>query len=161
MKYHSHVYRQLARDASHLGGVPLWLAFRCLPSLLLGALFLLLLSIAPARAMLEEGSGEPDINGVESGQLLLLDQADGSYTPALIHSSKVHFDISGMIATVSVQQSFRNDTDRWLEGVYAFPLPDTAAVRYLEMVIGERRIVGKIREKGGRQTTLPGRKKGG
>jgi Ca-activated chloride channel family protein len=147
MKYYGHVYRQLARDASHLGGVPLWLVFRCLPSLLLGALFLLLLSIAPARAMLEEGSGEPDINSVESGQLLLLDRAGGTVIPALIHASKVHFDISGMIATVSVQQSFRNDTDRWLEGVYAFPLPDTAAVRYLEMVIGERRIVGKIREK--------------
>ncbi|HDY83912.1 MAG TPA: marine proteobacterial sortase target protein, partial [Halieaceae bacterium] len=146
MKYYNHICRQLARDAGHLGGVPLWLAFRCLPSLLLCAL-LLLLSTAPARAMLEEGSGEPDINGVESGQLLLLDQAGGSVTPALMHASKVHFDISGMIATASVEQSFRNDTDRALEGVYAFPLPDNAAVRYLEMVIGERRIVGKVREK--------------
>ena len=150
MKYYSHVYRQLARDAGHLGGVPLWLAFRCLPSLLLGALLLLLLmvlSTAPARAMPREGSGEPDINGVESGQLLFLDRAGDTVTPALIHARKVHFDISGMIATVSVEQSFRNDTDHWLEGVYAFPLPDNAAVRYLEMVIGERRIVGKVREK--------------
>jgi Ca-activated chloride channel family protein len=56
-------------------------------------------------------------------------------------------DISGMIATVVVEQSFRNDTDLVLEGVYAFPLPDNAAVRAMEMQIGERRIVGKIREK--------------
>ncbi|RLA46251.1 MAG: marine proteobacterial sortase target protein [Gammaproteobacteria bacterium] len=148
MKYYRHVYRQLVGDAGHLGGVPLWLAFRCLPSLLLGALFLLMvLSTAPAQAMPERGSGEPDINGVESGQLLLLDQAGDTVTPALMNTSKVHFDISGMIATVSVEQSFRNDSDRWLEGVYAFPLPDNAAVRYLEMVIGERRIVGKVREK--------------
>ncbi len=164
MKYYSHVYRQLARDAGHLGGVPLWLAFRCLPSLLLGALLLLLLmvlSTAPARAIPQEGSGEPDINGVESGQLLLLDRAGGSVSPALIHASKVHFDISGMIATVSVEQSFRNDTDRWMEGVYAFPLPDNAAVRYLEMVIGDRRIVGKVREKAEAKKIYQAAKKAG
>lgn len=79
--------------------------------------------------------------------MLLQDQVSGSYTPAIIQASKVHFDISGMLATVTLEQTFRNDTDRWLEGVYAFPLPDNAAVRYLEMVVGERRIVGRVREK--------------
>jgi Ca-activated chloride channel family protein len=64
-----------------------------------------------------------------------------------MQASRVHFAISGMLATVTLEQSFRNDSDRWLEGVYGFPLPDTAAVRHLEMVVGGRRIVGKVRER--------------
>jgi Ca-activated chloride channel family protein len=147
MQYYNRVYQQWARNAGHLGSVPLWLAFRCLPSVILGALLLLLLSAASARAMLEEGSNEPNLNGLESGHMLLHDPITGNYSPAVIHASKVHFDISGMIATVSLEQTFRNDTQHWLEGVYAFPLPDNAAVRRLEMVVGERRIIGKIREK--------------
>ena len=67
--------------------------------------------------------------------------------PAVIQASKVHFDISGMLATVSVRADFSQCIRRWLEGVYAFPLPENAAVRHLEMLIGERRIVGKVREK--------------
>ncbi len=66
-------------------------------------------------------------NGVQSGQMLFHDRDTGLYTPAVMQHSKAHFDISGMIATVSVEQSFRNDTGRALEGVYAFPLPDNAA----------------------------------
>lgn len=147
MQYYHRVYQQLARDAGRLGSVPLWLVFRCLPSVVLGALLLLLLAASPVRAMQEEGGSAPDLNALESGHMLLRDDITGSYTPAVIHASKVHFDISGMIATVSLEQTFRNDTDRWLEGVYAFPLPDNAAVRRLEMVVGERRIIGKIREK--------------
>ena len=147
MQYHHRMRQQFARDAGHPGGIPFWLAFRCLPAILLASLILLLLSTASARAVPVEEGSEPDLNGLESGHLLLRDEVTGSYTPALIHSSKVHFGISGMIATVAVEQSFRNDTKRWVEGVYAFPLPATAAVRSLEMVVGERRIVGKIRER--------------
>ena len=147
MTYQTPVYRRYTRDVRQFGGLPLWLVFRCLPVLLLGSLLLLLLSIAPARAGQAEAGAEVNVNGVESGHLLLHDQVTGRYTPAIMQDSKVHFDISGMIATVRVEQSFRNDTNHYLEGVYAFPLPDNAAVRFMEMEVGERRIVGKIREK--------------
>jgi Ca-activated chloride channel family protein len=55
--------------------------------------------------------------------------------------------ISGLVARVSVRQVFRNDGNEWVEGVYVFPLPDTAAVDHLRMHIGERFIEGEIREK--------------
>lgn len=132
---------------------PLWLCFRALPALVLGATVILLLSISPVHsAGLERGDssgGEPrpGPNDVQAGQMLFRDGAQGQYTPALVQAGKVHFDISGMLATVTLEQSFRNTSDRWVEGIYAFPLPDQAAVRSLEMLIGERRIVGKIREK--------------
>ena len=147
MTHDHHLYYLIARDSSRFGGLSLWLALRVLPGIVASALILLLLWAAPGQAMVPGQEDGVDLNGLASGHMLLQGEGPGRYTPAILQASKVHFDISGMIATVAVEQSFRNDTGRALEGVYAFPLPDNAAVRYMEMVIGERRIVGKIREK--------------
>jgi Ca-activated chloride channel family protein len=146
MKYNN-LYHLITRDSGRFGGRSLWLALRVLPGIVGAALVLLLLGAAPGRAMVPGEEGGVDLSALASGHMLLRGDTPGRYTPAILQASKAHFDISGMIATVSVEQTFRNDTGRALEGVYAFPLPDNAAVRYMEMVIGERRIVGKIREK--------------
>lgn len=136
----------LTSDAQRFGGIGLWLLFRCLPTVLATCVAMLLLSIAPAKAE-DEASYAVSPSAVGTGEMLLQASIGGDYIPALVMHSNIHFDISGMIATVSVEQTFRNDTDDFVEGVYAFPLPDSSAVRRLEMEIGERRIVGKIREK--------------
>jgi Ca-activated chloride channel family protein len=140
-----HLANQLARDARRFGGLPLWLMFRVLPALLLASLAALLLWVPPLAA--RPVGQEMSLEDVESGRLLLREEGTEVYAPAINQHSRVHFDVSGLVASVSLEQSFRNDGDRWMEGVYAFPLPDGAAVRYLEMTIGERRIVGSIREK--------------
>lgn len=93
-------------------------------------------SVARSATFEEPGTG-----------VMTLTTADGERVPAVSHRSKVHFSISGLVAVVSLQQTFANNSDQWMEGVYAFPLPDTAAVRYLEMRVGDRKIVGKIRER--------------
>jgi Ca-activated chloride channel family protein len=147
MLTYPYIQRHLARDAALHGNLALWLLFRCLPTLVLGSLLLLLLSAAPARAMVDGAGDAMALDELEGGHLLLRDVGGGRYVPAVIHRSKVHFDISGMVARVVLEQRFSNDSDRWVEGVYAFPLPEKAAVRYLEMIVGERRIVGKVREK--------------
>jgi Ca-activated chloride channel family protein len=117
--YATRFRHRLTLDTRRFGTVPLWLVFRALPALLLGFLLLLLSGIPPGRAsQLEEVPG-PD--GVQSGYMLLRGEGDSAYIPALMHSSKVHFDISGMVARVVLEQSFRNDSQDWLEGVYAFP----------------------------------------
>ncbi len=123
------------------------LVVRCLPALILGCLWLLLLSVTSAKVAAAEDLEDAGPNGVGSGHLLLKDEASGRFIPALVHHSKVHFDINGMIAIVQVEQTFRNETDRYLEGVYVFPLPGNAAVRALEMQLGDRRIVGEIKER--------------
>jgi Ca-activated chloride channel family protein len=131
----------------------LWLGFRCLPTLIVAVIVGLLLTISPAHSSSlqhsekREESAELSPNAVRGGEMLLRLASTGAYTPALIQTGKVHFDIRGMVATITLEQSFRNDTDDWVEGVYAFPLPDKAAVRHMEMRIGERLIVGKIKEK--------------
>ena len=55
--------------------------------------------------------------------------------------------ISGFIARVTVTQTFENPFDEKIEAVYVFPLPHTAAVDDMTMVIGERRIVGLIKRR--------------
>ena len=127
----------------------LWLLFRALPAAIITSIVILLLTISPAKSgeLGELGAENLSPNGVQAGQMLFRKRSGGEYRPALIQAGKVHFDISGMIATVSLEQSFRNNSDQWVEGIYAFPLPDQAAVRHMEMIIGDRRILGKIKEK--------------
>ncbi|MFT6956159.1 MAG: Ca-activated chloride channel family protein [Halieaceae bacterium] len=117
----------------------LWVCFHCLPRLIGVTLVAVLLGGGLVRATEEQGEVE--------GGYMLLQSAEGASGRAIVQGSKVHFDISGMVAVVSLEQTFSNPSDRWMEGVYSFPLPETAAVRYLELVIGDRKIVGKVREK--------------
>ena len=151
MTGYNHLYRRFTQDSVQFGGVPLWLVFRCLPAIVMGSLLLLLLAAATVQAAVTSDAGEGSLplalDNVEGGYLLLQGQGGGRYVPALVHASKVHFRISGMVATVQVEQTFSNNTEAYMEGVYAFPLPDSAAVHSLEMLIGERRIVGQIRER--------------
>lgn len=55
--------------------------------------------------------------------------------------------VSGMVAKVRLTQSFHNTSAEWVEGRYTFPLPDQAAVNSLVVRIGDRKIVGSVREK--------------
>ncbi len=116
--------------------------FHTLPRLVMAGLLLLAATAPLARAY------DPlaDEDEVRSGRLFLRDAA-GKMVGAPNLSSKAHLAIAGLVAEVELEQTFRNDGDEWVEGIYAFPLPDDAAVRYLEMRVGERRIVGKIRER--------------
>ena len=67
--------------------------------------------------------------------------------PAPLLATDVRIDIAGIVARTRVTQRFVNPGEDWREGVYAFPLPESAAVDHLEMRIGERRIEGQIRER--------------
>ncbi|OMH33917.1 marine proteobacterial sortase target protein [Motiliproteus sp. MSK22-1] len=80
------------------------------------------------------------------GELMLQGQ-DNSIQSALLQQTRVHFSISGMLVRSSVSQSFRNDSNAWVEGIYSFPLPEKAAVDHLRMKVGERIIEGQIKER--------------
>ena len=71
---------------------------------------------------------------------------DGIVECPLKHTD-VKASISGFIARVTVTQTFDNPFDEKIEAVYVFPLPHTAAVDDMTMVIGERRIVGLIKRR--------------
>ncbi len=115
----------------------LWICFRLLPVLTACTLVVTLLDASVARAATEEpGAGQ-----------LLLHSPGQAPIPAVMQRSAVQVSVAGMVAVVTLEQRFRNDSAHWAEGVYTFPLPGQAAVRAMEIQVGERRVVGEIRER--------------
>ena len=55
--------------------------------------------------------------------------------------------MSGPTIRARVTQIFRNPTQDWVEAVYVYPLPEGGAVDTLKMVIGDRIVVGDIKER--------------
>lgn len=84
---------------------------------------------------------------VGAGSLLLEADEAGALRPAPTVDTTVTMKIAGMVARVSVTQSFSNPGADWVNGVYVFPLPDDAAVDRLRMLVGERVIEGQIAER--------------
>jgi Ca-activated chloride channel family protein len=84
---------------------------------------------------------------VSSGSLLLQSSTPGRYVEAPLVAAEVKMDIAGPIIRTRLTQRFTNPTDKWVEGVYAFPLPEDAAVDTLKIVIGDRFIEGDIKER--------------
>lgn len=77
---------------------------------------------------------------------LLYKKQQGYQATPTLHTD-VQITISGMIARTKVIQTFENPTGEWKEAVYVFPLPESAAVDELRMRVGERTIIGEIKEK--------------
>jgi Ca-activated chloride channel family protein len=77
---------------------------------------------------------------------LLLKGADG-YADAARLGIDVDLTVSGPTIRARVTQIFRNPTDQWVEATYVYPLPEGGAVDTLKMVVGDRVIVGDIKER--------------
>jgi len=83
---------------------------------------------------------------LQSGQLVFRTE-QGSYLVSPTLNTEVDIEVSGLLARVTVSQTFNNPSSQWQEGVYVFPLPETAAVDHLRMKVGERFIEGDIKPK--------------
>jgi Ca-activated chloride channel family protein len=83
---------------------------------------------------------------MRSGALLLRSEND-RYVEAPMVGTDVDLAVSGPTARARVTQIFHNPTNGWVEAVYVYPLPEGAAVDTLKMVVGERVIVGDIKER--------------
>jgi Ca-activated chloride channel family protein len=56
----------------------------------------------------------------------------------------VKAEVSGQLARVTVTQEFHNPFQDKIEAVYVFPLPQSAAIDDMTMIVGDRSIRGKI-----------------
>src|SRR5262245_9316685 len=81
-----------------------------------------------------------------SGSLILKAEGEG-YTDATRLGIDVDVTVSGPTLRARVTQVFRNTTNDWVEATYVYPLPDGGAVDTLKMVIGDRVVVGDIKER--------------
>ena len=86
------------------------------------------------------------LTDVRSGSLLLKTDGDG-YADATRLGIDVDLTVSGPTVRARVTQIFRNPTQNWVEATYVYPLPPGGAVDTLKMVIGDRVVVGEIKER--------------
>ncbi|SLM48140.1 conserved protein of unknown function [Nitrospira japonica] len=90
------------------------------------------------------------LKDVTQGTLLFKTGQSGRYLPAPILHTDVRITVTGTIVRAKLTQAFINpshEKDAWAEGVYVFPLPETAAVDHLRMTVGDRTIEGEIKER--------------
>ncbi len=115
-----------------------------------------LAALTPLPALAETPSPAPGLgeigalltlDDVTSGRLMLRTDTPGRYVSAPLVSTKIDVEVTGTVARATVTQRFQNPTERWVEGVYAFPLPEDSAVDRLRMRVGDRFIEGRIEER--------------
>ena len=80
---------------------------------------------------------------------------------ALLLNTEITGNVNGLIASINVKQTFKNNIDGWVNGRYVFPLPEGAAVDSFKMRIGERVINGLIKEKEQAQKEFEAAKRSG
>ena len=110
------------------------------------ALFLSLLVLLPAHGRAAPPAPVP-YEAMEDGGLFFPSEIPGYVVPATTVDADIDIVVNGLIARTVVRQRFENPTDQWVEGVYVFPLPETAAVDRLRMMIGDRVVEGEIEER--------------
>jgi Ca-activated chloride channel homolog len=103
--------------------------------------------LAPAvtgRAM----AGLPVVASLGDARMgsLLLREGE-HYVEAPRVATDIDITISGPTSRGRVTQIFDNPTNDWVEAMYVNPLPDSGAVDTLKMVIGERIVIGEIKER--------------
>jgi Ca-activated chloride channel family protein len=124
----------------------IWLTFFTTFLSLVGALPVLL-ACGEEPTFSDSGMALKDVT---QGSLLFKTGQAGRYIPAPMLKTDVKISVTGIIARTILTQEFINpshEKDDWAEGIYVFPLPETAAVDHLRMKVGERTIEGQIKER--------------
>ncbi|MBX7245560.1 MAG: VIT and VWA domain-containing protein [Candidatus Sumerlaeaceae bacterium] len=81
------------------------------------------------------------------GELRIVSRDGQTVSVCPLRHTSVEANIAGFISRTIVTQQFENTSDRKIEAVYAFPLPQDAAVDHMVITIGDRRIVGNIKKR--------------
>ncbi len=86
-------------------------------------------------------------NPLTQGSLQIVD-GDGKLRGLCpLKHTAVKAEISGFLARVTVTQEFTNPFEDKIEAVYAFPLPQNAAVDEMTMRVGDHTVRGKIKRR--------------
>ena len=118
---------------------PIWLAISQGAAAILIGIAAFLVSLQPAWSNLARPGD------ARSGALLL--KSEAGYTEAVRLGIDVDLTVSGPTIRGRVTQIFRNPTNDWIEAIYVYPLSEGGAVDSLKMVIGDRIVVGDIKER--------------
>ncbi|MDH3745931.1 MAG: VIT domain-containing protein, partial [Acidobacteriota bacterium] len=109
---------------------------------------------APVHALQEDNPPQGvGLDEVQHAALLFAGGAGGTYLPAPVLDTEYEIRITGLIVRARVTQRFANRGAGFVDGLYVFPLPESAAVDHLVMTVGDRRIEGRIQERGRAEKT--------
>ncbi len=87
------------------------------------------------------------LDEVGAGTLLFKTERPGRYVAAPTVMTEIDMRVAGMIARVELRQTFHNPSSSWLEGTYAFPLPENATVDGMRIAFGDTVIEADIAER--------------
>lgn len=114
-------------------------------AVMLVAFLALLVSFGVSWSATTEQAGLLQPGEVRSGSLLL--KQDGATVEAIRLGTDVDITVSGPTLRARVTQAFRNPGKDWVEATYVYPLATGGAVDTLKMVVGDRIIIGDIKER--------------
>lgn len=83
----------------------------------------------------------------EGGKLEAYDAGGALLGPCVLRHTDVAAEITGHIARVTLKQTFENPHTDKIEAVYTFPMSHRGAVDRMSMTIGDRVIVGEVKER--------------
>ncbi len=153
-----------ARQATHTGAVRSCLTIAGLLGMVqIAVLTLIIFYNMDAKAETGQMSElTEEVNDLsEIGQGSLLFKNTDAFQQAPLIDTQVSMHITGMINRVTLIQEFSNQTERWQEGIYVFPLPENAAVDRMRLRVGERIIEGQIKERQAAKKTYEQAKQNG
>lgn len=118
----------------------------------------LLMIIYPGVTM-EKDRNDSNDNKTLSPYFLIETEGELENFPLL--STKADVKISGVIADVSVKQTYKNNGKKTIEAIYVFPASTRAAVYSMQMKIGDRILKAVIQEREKARQTYEDAKKEG
>ena len=92
-------------------------------------------------------AGPPEVMVPDGGRLDALDEEGNILGPCPLKHTDVKAQISGFISRVTLTQTYRNDYETKIEAVYTFPMSHRAAVDRMIMTVGDRVVVGEVKER--------------
>ncbi len=120
---------------------------RCVAALVAFAAIAFICALWLARGAHAQNEVRMKPQEVQSGTLLFKPDDGGETFAVVRQSTDVTLRVSGLVVRATVRQTFHNPHDHWYEGIYVFPLPENAAVDHLKMRVGEREVLGVIKER--------------
>lgn len=97
----------------------------------------------------------------EAGRLDALDDEGNVIGPCPLQHTDVDVQVSGFLSRVNLTQTYHNPYESKIEAVYTFPMSHRSAVDRMTMTIGDRVVVGEVKEReAARQIYEAARKQG-
>jgi hypothetical protein len=109
--------------------------------LLLVALIALLMPLSTAPVHADE------ILVPDGGRLEAFDEQGNAIGPCALQHTDVDVAVSGRFTRVTLTQHFHNPYAEKIEAVYTFPLSHRAAVDRMKMIVGDRVVIGEVKER--------------